>query len=429
MQKVSPCPVRHCPVSVDRRHRGPLPRVLAFASLMVGLVLAATSVAAAAVPTVSANPTQVPFSPIPGEPGVTILNFNANGVPGLRACGQDNTKTPTFLIGTVDPTTPLSVDFPFIQAGRYTFWVSTDVTCALGTKYGGTSAQVQVARFGPTGKLGADDLALRPTSGEIGIAYNQTFPLPGEQLCMMSGDGTQVGVNVAAGQDARLYGLGGTTNLTPFAGQNGCFDLLWVVNGGYAFSIARSNTTASLDFCTGGNRPNGVAITPPPNPSGNPPVPGGGGWHCAQVAYATVYNGIVTPIGNTGSTTLVQRGTTVMGAAITGADNHAIQTCFYSAVGNDSGGITENEYGNQAQSYNGSGAVNITPLPLDFPSGTAALLVTYDLTKSGAPGGAGSPEQACPHAHVVYQGGLIKFILDLDPPPANLMDAKFFTVR
>ena len=107
----------------------------------------------AAAPTVTANPALVPFDPIPGKPGTTTVTFNAGGTTGLTACGQDNANLPTFPLGAVDPNTPLVVPFPFIQAGTYTFWVSTDSTCAA---TGGKLAQATAARVGPTGKAGED---------------------------------------------------------------------------------------------------------------------------------------------------------------------------------------------------------------------------------------------------------------------------------
>ena len=77
--------------------------------------------------------------------------------------------------------------------------------------------------------------------------------------------------------------------------------------------------------------------------------------HCSQIAYQTNAAGAQAPLGNNdcngsgnplgignlgGTTTLglnpgtcaLTVGTTISGAAVTGADVHAIQTCLYTAV-------------------------------------------------------------------------------------------------
>jgi hypothetical protein len=133
-----------------------VPRLLSvvpIAAFVLGLVLPLGATVAAATPSVTANPVNVPFSAVPGQPGVTTLTFNAGGTSGLTACGQDNGNLPTFPLGPVDANTPLTVNFPFIQAGKYTFWLSTTADCTSAKQGSGT-----VARLGPTGKAGVDDI-------------------------------------------------------------------------------------------------------------------------------------------------------------------------------------------------------------------------------------------------------------------------------
>lgn len=105
----------------------------------------------------------------------------------------------------------------------------------------------------------------------------------------------------------------------------------------------------------------------------------------------------------TGTTLAEPAGTTLTGAIVTGADVHAVQVCAFVATptGTTAGTNTVgtlNDFGHKAQSYNGSGAVSITPLTLNYPSGSVLLLATYDLTPTtaGAASNAPSPEQACP---------------------------------
>ena len=132
-------------------------RLVPIARLLLSLVLSFGTVLAAA-PTVTANPALVPFSAVPGQPGVTTLTFTAGGTTGLTACGQDNTILPTFPLGAVDANTPLVVNFPFIQAGKYTFWVSSDASCDAAKKLQANGAPVQAtaSRLGPTGVAAQD---------------------------------------------------------------------------------------------------------------------------------------------------------------------------------------------------------------------------------------------------------------------------------
>ncbi len=396
-------------------------RLIPVAALLLALVVSLGSVAAAA-PTVTANPALVPFDPTPGKPGTTTLTFAANGNTGLTACGQDNGNLPTFKIGAVDPNTPLVVPFPFIQAGTYTFWVSTDSTCAA---TGGKLATATAARVGPTGKAGQDAVQFRqgagvavgfpsssPTSNitteEVnilgaGAGGQQKFPIPGVQLCIMSGDGAQVDIATKVGQD---IGLPNAANVTvvPFAGQNGCFDVPWIVNGGYAATIARSGATGQYGFCTGA----GIGANQP----SSPPTATIG--VCAQVAFSPgPGNGVPT-------------GTTVNGSIVTGADNHAVEVCvsaFTAVTGRPAIPVLPNT----ANAYNQSGAVNLTPLTLAFPSRTVAQVTTYDITGPG-PGGQGGTQFVCPATTAVQQSATTIAIIPATVPGASIIDIKNYAI-
>ena len=239
------------------------------------------------------------------------------------------------------------IPFPFIQAGKYTFWVSTDATCA-----GAKLATATATRVGPTGKAGVDDIQFRQT-GQPNIVntdgtadldllilgqsvpppaptVQQKFPIPGVQLCIMSGDGAQVDIDVKVGQDSRSKGLGtaaATTTVKPFAGQNGCFDVPWLVNGGYTAMIARSGANATFGYCTANstNAPNGTTTATIGK--------------CAQVAFFPAE----------GSTLI---GVQINGSIVTGADNHAVQVCvsaFTPGTARQPAGHADREHGERLQ--------------------------------------------------------------------------------
>jgi hypothetical protein len=405
-------------------------RLVPVAALLLGFVLT-VGAASAAAPTVTANPAQVPFDPIPGKPGTTTLTFAAGGTAGLTACGQDNAQPP-FVLGPVDANTPLTLDFPFIQAGTYTFWLSGDATCKGGTKLGTATA----ARLGPTGKAAQDAVQFRlvgqrnlstvdpPGSAAdrataidislLGLIPSQaspelqTFPIPGVQLCIMSGDGAQVGVAMQVGQDSRAdKGLGtaaATTTVNPIAGQNGCYAIPWVVNGGYKATIARSGASYSLGFCV-------ITSLAANRPSASPTA----NTKCAQVADFPFAGSVAA-------------GTVVNGSIVTGVDNHAVQVCVAAFTPNPIG-VPDVALANTVNAYNQSGAVNLTPLALNFPSRTAVTVQTYDITGPG-PGGQGGSQFTCPKATATQAGpgGGVTAITTTAPAGTTLLDQKTYTI-
>jgi hypothetical protein len=440
-------PARRPPVSIPiyppEVHHGPsrllpvrlLPsRLLAAALLLFGLLAALVPSAVAAAPTVTTSPALVPFSETPGQPGVTTLTCNAGGTAGRTACGQDNAQPP-FVLGPVDANTPLALDFPFIQAGTYSFWLGADATCKGGTKLGTATA----VRLGPTGKAGVDAVQFRlvgqknlftvdPPGGTLdrstaldisllGLIPSQTspelqtFPIPGVQLCIMSGDGAQVSIAMQVGQDTRVdKGLGAsaaTTTVTPIAGQNGCFAIPWVVNGGYKATIARSGASYSLGFCVitslAANRP---SVTPTASGIGR----------CAQVADFPFAGAVAA-------------GTEVNGSIVTGADNHAVQVCVSAFTPNPIG-VPDVALANTVNAYNQSGALNLTPLALNFPVRTKVKVETFDITGPG-PGGQGGAQFTCPKATGTQAGpgGDVTAINTTAPAGTMSIDAKLYTIQ
>ena len=122
-----PCPSRSIPrrrTIVPRALPSTLPRLLpvrllALAGLLCGLLAALPAPVAAAGPTVTASPANVPFDPPPASPAPPPSLSMPAARAGATACGQDNGNLPTFPLGPVDANTPLTVNFPFIQAGKY----------------------------------------------------------------------------------------------------------------------------------------------------------------------------------------------------------------------------------------------------------------------------------------------------------------------
>ena len=338
-------------------------RLVLLAAFALAIVLPLGTLAAAA-PTVTADPALVPFGEVPGQPGVTTLTFAANGAKGLAgtlpvACGQDNANAP-FGLGTVAPETPLVISFPFIQAGKYTFWVSTSDTCALDNRLG----QVTVTRLGPTGKAGQDDISFLPVAGDFTIAPDQQFPLPGEKVCIMSGDGMQVSVVVTVGQDPRPQGLGAaavTTTVKPFAGQNGCFPVPWVVNGFYQATIGRSPLSARsiIGFC-------------------------------ANALQNTICSQEQIQFDRTRTTV------SVTGPFVTGGDAHAAQVCVAALSPIPIPGAPAAQVvPDTVNAYNQSGALNMTPLALNLQTGSVVVVTLYDIIGPMADG-RGGLQFTCP---------------------------------
>jgi hypothetical protein len=222
-----------------------------------------------------------------------------------------------------------------------------------------------------------------------------------------------VSVNVQVGQDSRAdVGLGtaaATTTVTPFAGQNGCFPLPWFVNGFYKATIQRSGASTSAGFCVpvaslGANEPNLSFLA--------------GAAKCAQVALST-------------NLATVPRGTTVTGAVVTGADNHAVEVCVAAFTPNPGGGTTPTTaLASTVNAYNQSGAVDLTPLTLNFPAGTEVLVDTLDLTGPG-PGGTGGAQVPCPAVTATQnaQRTQIQETSVTAPPGATFIDGRVFTIQ
>lgn len=410
------------------------------AALLAGMVTAVS----AAAPAVSATPAVVPFSETPGQAGTAQVAVTADAGTAYSVCVSDNGANK--LVTTVPNGGPTSFAAPFIQAGTYSFFASTSADCANPV---GTAAKVQ--RAGPTGKLGANDFTFAPKD-DFTITANQQFPIAGK-LCIMSGDGKQKQVNLQLGQDPRVYGAtAAVTEMNAIVqGQNGCYAANWLVNGYYklGFGAAAGSTTpggaqgdAGLDvqfgFCVAANTPDKTN-----------PAPITLDRHCAQIAYATTaLGGTPLPIPSTGigaglgptglGTDLflsllgtpniigVGVGTVINGAAVTGASDRAIQTCFYVAIPtgtllNPNTGIL-NVFGNNAQGFNGTGAINLTNVVANFGQGAVLLLATYDVTNSATPGGLGAPQQACPNATVAFGPvNLLNALIGLTLPPVPLV--------
>ena len=144
-------------------------RPLALFALVGALLLPAEmlTTVAATTPALAANPTTVAFDPVPGKPGTTTLSLTPGTTP-VTLCVSDNGGPPT-PITTI--TGPGAIPFPFIQAGVYTFTGASDAACK--SPIAGLS--VAVGRAGPTGLVGADDLALTP-GGTQTISPGQQFP-------------------------------------------------------------------------------------------------------------------------------------------------------------------------------------------------------------------------------------------------------------
>ena len=225
----------------------------------------------------------------------------------------------------------------------------------------------------------------------------------------MSGDGAQVDVPMKVGQDSRSdKGLGSTaatTTVLPVAGQNGCFDIPWIVNGGYTATIARSGASATYGFCIGIGAPNN---TPSVAPTGNI-------GKCAQVAFNRRPDGNPYP-----------NGTVLNGSIVTGADNHAVQVCVAAFKANPAGQPIS-ELANTANAYNQSGAVHLTPITLEFPSQTAVKVQTFDITGPG-PGGQGGSQFTCPTATAAQSGSAITAIFTTAPAGTTIIDTKIYFV-
>lgn len=119
---------------------------------------------------------------------------------------------------------------------------------------------------------------------------------------------------------------------------------------------------------------------------------------------------MTTVLGPNDSSLIITQGAVLTGAAMTGANNNAIQTCFYLAVpdGKDGGGGTLFQFGNKPQSYNGSGAVSLTPLPFtNFPPGSGAFIDVYDVNNPNTDGGVGAGPHDCPQAYVGFLAGTV----------------------
>lgn len=434
------------------------------AALLAGMVTAVS----AAAPAVSATPAVVPFSETPGQAGTAQVAVTADAGTAYSVCVSDNGANK--LVTTVPNGGPTSFAAPFIQAGTYSFFASTSADCANPV---GTAAKVQ--RAGPTGKLGANDFTFAPKD-DFTITANQQFPIAGK-LCIMSGDGKQKQVNLQLGQDPRVYGAtAAVTEMNAIVqGQNGCYAANWLVNGYYklGFGAAAGSATpggaqgdAGLDvqfgFCVAANAPDKTD-----------PAPITLDRHCAQIAYATspVLGGVLTPVtgglGPTGVLFLnlistpniigVGAGTVINGAAVTGASDRAIQTCLYVALPTGTfinvGGINIPDpltvangnlllFGNNAQGFNGTGAINLTNVVANFGAGAVLLLTTFDVTNPSTPGGLGAGQQSCPGTTALFGlpnialgitlpalGGVsnvVQNILLPSAPNMQLIDARYF---
>ncbi len=403
-----------------------VPRIVALVALVGSLALSVgVAPVAAASPSVTANPTVVPFGTTPGQPGTTQVAVTSDGTTAFGLCVSDNGVK--ILVATLPSGQGLfSISFPFIQAGTYTFFASATSDCATPT---GTVATVQ--RAGPNGLLGADDLKFVP-NGDLAIAPTTTFPISG-QICIMSGNGAQKSLDLLVGQDNRatlpasffsLPGLGtaaiDTTINGAVLGQNGCYPFNAIVNGFYRASFG-SATQQFVGFCSGANMTN---IAPPTGPAGR----------CAQIAYAATAGANTTgTFGIPGPGTANPAGATITGAAVTGIDAHAIEACVSAFSPRVGGGANDAiiQVANTVNAYNASGAVNLTPLLLNFPTGTVVEIQTYDITNPGQPGGTNGAQFVCPPATATQTTAAPFAITAVTTPAvanAALIDQRFFLV-
>ena len=82
---------------------------------------------------------------------------------------------------------------------------------------------------------------------------------------------------------------------------------------------------------------------------------------------------------------------------------------------------------NTVNAYNQSGAVNLTPLTLAFPSRTTVTQVTtYDITGPG-PGGQGGTQFVCPTPTAVQSGQTVT-IIPASVGGASIIDIKNYFV-
>ena len=248
----------------------------------------------------------------------------------------------------------------------------------------------------------------------------------------MSGNGAQKSLNLLFGQDNRatlpasffsLPGLGAaaidTTINGAVLGQNGCYPFNAIVNGFYQASFG-SAAQQFVGFCSGANMTNVV-----------PSFPAG---RCAQIAYqaSTGANSSGTAgIPSAGNTN--PSGATIRGAAVTGIDAHAIEACVSAFSPRTGGGANDaiTQVANTVNAYNASGAVNLTPLLLNFPAGTVVEIQTYDITNPGQPGGANGAQFICPAATATQTTAAPFAITGVTTPPvpnAALIDQRFFLV-
>lgn len=397
------------------------PRLAALLALVGALFVAVVAPVGAAGPTLAANPTQVAFSSVPGQPGTTQITVSSNDQTDYSICVSDNGKAAQLIQGVSNQST-VSIPFPFIQAGSYRFFLANAGGC--GSEIGGTSATVQ--RRGPTGAVGVDDLQVTP-NGDLSIAPTTAFPQSG-QVCFMSGDGGQKRLDILSGQDPRATLPGGDPGLDAIAvgttvngavvGQNGCYPFNAINNGFYRFSYG-SAAQQSIGFCSGANAPSMDAL---PFPIAR----------CAQVAYrasagANVAGEATFPIGDS-----TPAGTRVTGAALTGIDAHAIEVCFAVFAPSSTGSTAIVTVPNSVNAYNGSGAVQLTPLTLNYAANSLAVLTTYDITNPGQPGGGGGAQFACPAIGATQAGGANTPITGLTGNPnvgtATLIDARAFRI-
>lgn len=402
------------------------PRLAALLALVGALFVAVVAPVGAAGPTLAANPTQVAFSSAPGQPGTTQITVSSNDQTDYSICVSDNGKTAQFIQGVTDQST-VSIPFPFIQAGSYRFFLANAGGC--GREIGGTSATVQ--RRGPTGAVGVDDLLVTP-NGDLSISPTTSFP-QGGQVCFMSGDGGQKGLNILFGQDPRATLPGGDPGLATTAidttvsgavvGQNGCYPFNAINTGFYRFTYG-SAAQQSIGFCSGANAPDIKAL---PFPIAR----------CAQVAYRANAGANVT-----GAATISEihdstpSGTRVTGAALTGIDTHAIEVCFAVFAPSSTSETSIVTVPNTVNAYNASGAVQLTPLTLNYAGNSVALLTTYDITNPGQPGGVGGAQFACPDIGATQAGGantpITSITTDSGGPPnvgtATVIDARVFRI-
>ena len=239
----------------------------------------------------------------------------------------------------------------------------------------------------------------------------QTFPIPRGRVCMMRGDGAQIDIAMKVGQDARPAGWAPTavtTTVIPFAGQNGCFDIPWVVNGGYIATIARSGAASSFGYCATGfvadrtsqatrRRRRGSASAPrsPSSPRSRP-----------------------CPAGRA----------TVNGSIVTGADNHAVQVCVSAfSPTRPRRPAPVQQLANKVNAYNQSGAVNLTPL--DSASrrhGGEGRDVRHHGAGAGRPGGRAV---RLPDGDGEASGRQITAISVPDVPNATIIDQRGYVVQ